>query len=300
MRVSLILAFFSLCICSLNAQEFIKIWPNGEMPNFKGMKLEEIITHQRITQVDKPGVYIFLTSAEEYNGTAVLIMPSGGYQKLTYILGGTQSAKWFNTIGINAFVLKYRLPNSPDLIEREKGPLQDAQRAMRWIKANAVKYNIDIEKIGVMGSSSGGHLAALLGTRNEDISAIGDSFDRELFHPAFMILVSPVITMGEYTHNGSRDNLLGKNPSEDLIKKYSAELQVNENTPPAFIVHAENDHAVNPRNSLMFYQAMLEKGREASLHIFPQGDHTIGLHNNPGSTELWTELCECWLGEIGF
>jgi acetyl esterase/lipase len=300
MRYGIILIFLNVYFCPLKAQEFLKIWPDGKMPNSKGMKLEEVITRQRIIQVDTPGVYVYLTSAEENSGSAVLILPSGGYQKLTYILGGIQIAKWFNILGINAFVLKYRLPNSPDLIEREKGPLQDAQRAMRFIRANALKYKIDPEKIGVMGSSSRGHLATLLVTHNEDISAIGDSLDSQSFHAAFMILVSPVITMGKYTHQGSRNNLLGENPSEDLIKEYSTDLQVNENTPPAFIVVAEDDHAVNLRNNLMFYQAMLEKNIPASLHIFPHGDHAIGVHNNSGSTELWTELCELWLKEMGF
>jgi acetyl esterase/lipase len=229
-----------------------------------------------------------------------LICPGGGYQHLAYIISGMQLAKWFNTLGISAFVLNYRLPNSPDVRQREIAPLQDAQRAMRIIRANAEKWQIKPDKIGVLGTSAGGHLAANLGTSTEDATKINDELDKFPFNPNFMILVSPVITMGEYAHAGSRKNLLGENPSRQLIEKYSLEKQVTATTPPAFIVHAADDKAVNPRNSLMFYNALLDKSISASLHIFPNGGHAIALRNNPGSTETWTNLCEMWLTEMGF
>jgi acetyl esterase/lipase len=170
---------------------------------------------------------------------------------------------------------------------------------MRFIRANSVKWNIDLKKIGVMGASSGGHLASTLGTHTEDVSAIKDSLDQYLFLPQFMILISPVISMGKYTHQGSLNNLLGENPSPELINRYSNELQVNENTCPAFIVHAANDKAVNPMNSILFYQSLSKYNIPASLHIFPQGGHGIGVVGNPGSTDLWMELCRQWLLEIG-
>lgn len=295
MRPIIFLFIIIFIISTINAQEYIPIWPDKKMPNSKGMKLEEIENRERITQVGIPGLYTFFPSQEENKNSAVLILPSGGYQKLTYILGGTQLAKWLNSIGINAFVLKYRLPNSSDLVERSIGPLQDAQRAMRFIRANAGKWNIDKEKIGVMGASAGGHLASTLATHIEDVSSIGDSLDQYSFMPKFMILISPVISMGKYTHQGSRNNLLGQNPSEELIKKYSNEFHVNETTPSAFIVHSADDNAVNPKNSILFYQALLNHNISASLHIFPHGGHKIGLIDNPGSTDLWTELCELWL-----
>jgi len=201
MRPSLFLFVLTVGFFSTtHAQQFLKIWPDGRMPNSRGLDLDEIIIRERITQFDSPGIDVFLTSKDDNSAAAVLICPPGGYQKHTYILAGTLWAKWFNTMGINAFVLKYRLPNSPDLIKREKGPLQDAQRAVRYLRANAAQFRIDPQRIGVVGSSAGGHLAALLGTFDEDIAKIGDALDSVSLDIAFMILVSPVITMGEYTH----------------------------------------------------------------------------------------------------
>jgi acetyl esterase/lipase len=270
------------------------------MPNSKGWQLKDDIRNERIYQVGTPGMYAFLPSTQENNGSAVLICPGGGYERLAYIISGTQLAKWFNTMGMSAFVLNYRLPNSPDLKERQLGPLQDAQRAVRVIRANATKWGIKPDRIGVQGSSAGGHLAATLGTFTKDVSTIGDDLDKLSFRPDFMILVSPVITMGQYAHNGSRKNLLGENPSKELLEEYSLELRVTNTTTPAFIVHAFNDQGVNVRNSLMFYSALVDKNVSATIHVFPQGGHSIALRNNPGSTELWTGLCEAWLKEMGF
>lgn len=283
---------------TINAQEYIEIWPENRMPNSKGVKVEEIITNERIRQVDVPGMYIFLPSKQENKGAAIIIYPSGGYKHLTYIIGGMQLAKWFNTLGISAFVLKYRLPHSPDLVERHKGPLQDAQRAMRIVRANAEKWEIDPGRIGVMGASAGGHLASTMATHYEDVSAIGDTLDDISFSVNFTILVSPVITMDEYTHKGSKAMLLGENPSDELIKKYSNEWHVTDSIAPCFMVHAHDDHGVSSMNSLLFYTALTEKKVPGcSLHIFPRGGHAIALRNNPGSTACWTKLCEEWLIE---
>lgn len=299
-RIGLLFLVLAAFAVRASAEEFIRLWPEGKMPNSKGMKLEEVIANERITQVDTPGIYAFFPSKEKNTGSAVIICPSGGYNHLTYTSGGFQLGEWFNTIGVSAFVLKYRLPNSPDLVERDKGPLQDAQRAMRLIRARAKEWQIEPEKIGVMGTSAGGHLASMLGTHCEDVSAIGDSLDSVSFRPSFMILVSPVITMGTYTHAGSRDHLLGDNPSKELIEKYSNELQVTSAAPVSFIVHAADDKVADPRNSVMFFQALIENNVSASLHIFPQGGHSIGVTRNPGSTALWPSLCEMWLKEMGF
>jgi len=282
------------------SQEFVPLWEKGKMPNSKGIELKDDIRNERIYQVGTPGFYAFFPSVQENKGAAVLICPGGGYERLAYVISGTQLAKWFNSIGISAFVLNYRLPNSPDLKQRETAPLQDAQRAVRIIRANAEKWQIKTDKIGVLGTSAGGHLAANLGTATEDLAKVGDDFDKLPFAPNFMILISPVVTMGEYAHAGSRKNLLGANPSKELIEKYSLEKQVTATTPAAFIVHAADDKVVNPRNSLMFYNALLDKNISASLHIFPHGGHAIALRNNPGSTETWTNLCEMWLTEMGF
>ncbi|MGI4869568.1 MAG: alpha/beta hydrolase [Janthinobacterium lividum] len=296
----LLLGWLGVGALPARAQEFLPLWPGKKMPNSKGLKLADKIENERILQVGTPGMYAFFTSKEENKGCAVLICPPGGYAKLTYLIGGTQLAKWFNTMGVSAFVLNYRLPTSPDLQDRSIGPEQDAQRAMRLIRAHAAGWKLDPARIGVMGESAGGHVASMLGTHPEDVSAVGDSLDRLPFAPNFMVLVSPVISMGQYAHLGSRDNLLGKNPPADLLQKFSNELHVTAATPPTFLVHAANDPTVNQRNSLLFYQALVEHDVPGSLHIFPQGGHAIALRNNPGSTSQWPTLCEAWLLEMGF
>lgn len=297
-RINLLLIALLLS-CNVFSQQFISLWPEGKMPNSKGMSLKHEEARQRITRVAEPGMHVFLTSDGENKQSAVLICPPGGYAKLSYNSAGFQFAKWLNTIGVNAFVLIHRLPTEPDLIEREKGPVQDAQRAMKIIYSKAREWDIDTSKIGIMGASAGGHLASTLGTHFNDYSNIGDSLDNRDFQPNFMILISPVISMGEYTHNGSRRNLLGDNPSDELIQLYSNELQVTKETSPAFIVHAQNDPAVPCFGSMEFYQEMLKNGVVGSLHVFTLGKHSIGLRNNPEETNAWTEVCEHWLNQIG-
>jgi acetyl esterase/lipase len=284
----------------VGAQEFIPLWPTDKMPDSKGMQLTDSISNERIHRVGMPGVYAFFPSLQENKHTAVLICPGGGYERLAYIISGTQLAKWFNTLGISAFVLNYRLPTSPDLKDKADGPLTDAQRALKYIRANAAAWQIDTTKIGIMGTSAGGHLAAMAGTAQQDLSSISDSLDRFSFKPNFMILISPVIDMGTYAHKGSRKNLLGTDPDQKTVEKYAPQLHVNATTPPAFIVHAFNDKSVNPQNSLLFYEALLKHNINSSLHIFPQGGHAIALSNNPGSTRYWPDLCEAWLMETGF
>lgn len=282
-------------------QDYIPLWPKGKMPNSKGMKLERIEERERITQVDVPGMYAFFTSKEENSGTAVLIFPPGGYQKLTYNIAGLQLAKWFNTIGVNAFVVMYRLPTSPDLKTPAFGPLMDAQRAMKIVRDHADKWGIDKNKIGVMGCSAGGGLAANLATIKTDYSKINDSLDLVLINPDFQIIVSGAISMRQKSHKGSHDALLGEKTSDELETLFSGELNVDSATSPAFVVCAANDPVVNPLNSLQYYNALLQsKVIQSTLHFFPQGGHSIALRNNPGSAELWTSLCELWLKELGF
>jgi len=296
----LVTIWIVLCCNYLAAQEFIPLWPSSKMPNSKGLTLKDSIVNERIYQVGTPGMYAYFPSKDDNCGGAVVIYPGGGYSHLTYNLGGIQLAKWFNTLGMSAFVVNYRMPTSPDLVQKETGLLQDAQRALKIVRANATAWKINKNKIGVMGSSAGGHLAALTGTLTKDISWINDALDSVAFRPDFMILISAVIDMGKFAHAGSREVLLGKNPSQQLIDKYSVQNNVTENTPPCFIAGAYNDKTVTPQNSLLFYQALLDKKVVASFHVFPQGGHAINVNNNPGSTALWTLLCESWLKEMGF
>jgi len=282
------------------AQEFIPLWPADKKADWNGKLVTDSIRNERFFRVATPGIYAFPVRKEGNKGTTVLICPGGGYDHITYLYNGFNFASWFNAHGINAFVLLYRLPNQTDLKVREAAPLSDAQRAMRILRANASKWNLDVSKIGVMGISAGGHVATALGTHNEDVSSINDDLDKINYHPDFMILLSPVVTMGKYAHGGSKRNFLGSDTVRTMIEKYSNELQVSANTPPAFMVHAQNDSTVNVRNSLLFYNALIEKNVQASIHIFPQGGHGIGLFDNPGSTDLWLDLLDKWLNEKGF
>ena len=284
----------------LVAQEFLPLWPAGKKPNFNGKIVTDSLYNERIWRVGNPGMYAFLVPQGENKGTAVVICPGGGYERLSHIYNGFQFAKWFNAHGINAFVLLYRLPHQTDLQNRETAPLMDAQRAIKMIRANASKWSLDKNKIGVMGISAGGHVASALGTHFEDVASIRDTLDTINYRPDFMILLSPVITMGRYAHPGSKRNFLGPDTTAAMINRYSNELQVKANTPPTFIIHAQNDSTVNMRNSLLFYNALIEKGVQASIHIFPQGAHGIALTDNPGSTALWMDLLYLWLNEKAF
>lgn len=300
--------FFSgLLCCALllsstkaTAQTFFPVW-NHNMPNSKGVSVKDSIANERIYKVANPGVYTFLTSKAENKHAAVLIIPGGGYVRLAYEISGFQLAKWFNTIGVNAFVLAHRFPQSPDVKVSYKAPLQDGQRALRYIRAHAKDYQIDMDKIGVMGCSTGGHLSASLSTIGDDWSLVGDSLDTYSCKPNFSILISPVISMDDaYVHKGSRENLLGKSPSQELKDIFSCDKQVSAATPPAFLVHAMNDTSVSCMNSILYFSALKKQNLEGSaLYIFPAGKHSIALRNNPLSTNSWPELAELWLKEIG-
>lgn len=287
-------------ILSLHAQSFLPIWEKGKMPNSKGLALPDSIANERVYQVGTPGFYVFESSKTENKGAAVLIIPGGGYARLAYRISGFQLAKWFNTMGITAFVLNHRLPQSPDVKVSYQAPLQDAQRAIRYIRAHADRWGIEKEKIGVMGCSAGAHLSACLSTMTEDWSTVGDELDGFSFVPNFTILISPVISMGETAHRGSRENLLGKYDTPALRSLFSCDERVTSQTPPAFVVHAMNDSSVSCLNSIAYFKALKEnKVAKSTLHIFPEGGHSIALRNNPGTANSWTLLAEKWLLEIG-
>jgi acetyl esterase/lipase len=291
---------FSAFIIIAQAQEFIPLWPEGKKPNFNGKIVTDSLFNDRIWRVGTPGVYAFVVPKQENNGTSVLLCPGGGYERLSYLYNGFNLAKWYNSIGVSAFVLIYRLPNQQDLKQRELAPLQDAQRALRLIRANAIKWNLKKDKVGIMGVSAGGHVASTVGTHFTDVSSIGDALDSLSYRADFMVLLSPVISMGVYAHPGSKRLFLGPDTTKAMIEQYSNELQVSSATPPTFMVHALNDSTVKVRNSLLFYQALLDKKVNASIHIFPQGGHGIRMDENPGSTDLWLNLLEAWLKETGF
>lgn len=281
-----------------NAQ--IYLWEKGKMPNSKGMQLTDSIANERQFVVANPNIDVYTPSKEENRGFAVLIIPGGGYVRLAQVVSGSQIAKFINSIGGTAFVLKYRLPVSPDLKQREIGPLQDGQRALKIMRALAPKYGYSPNKIGIFGTSAGGHLASSLGVYTDDYTDVKDTLYKYSFRPDFMILLSPVITLADpLAHKGSRENLLGKDADKALIDKFSTQLHVSEQTPPTILFHANDDKSVPSLNSILFYTALREKGVDASLHIFPHGGHAINLTKSPGSTALWMPILDAWLKETG-
>ncbi|WP_382383254.1 alpha/beta hydrolase [Formosa undariae] len=257
-----------------------------ELPTYEGDLLV------RISKVSIPTLTVFTPKKSTANGTAVVIYPGGGYQHLAMHKEGTKVGAWLSSLGITAFVLKYRLPSDAIMTQKTIGPLQDAQEAMRYIRRHAADYKLDVNKIGVLGFSAGGHLAATLSTHYKDRVYESDNTSAK---PDFSILIYPVISMkNELTHNGSRVHLLGENPSEENILYYSNELQVDDNTPPTFLVHATNDKSVPVENSVHYYLALKKHKIDTEMHLFEKGGHGFGLSKDDIHLH-WKDNCENWL-----
>ena len=276
---------------------------SGTVPNSTGVVIQEKTDYQDIiivSNVQDPDIAVYLPSKRFATGQAVIICPGGGYWILAYDLEGTDIARYFNSIGVAAIVLKYRLPTSGNWIDPHKIPLMDAQRAMRLVRYNAGKWNIDPGKIGIMGFSAGGHLASTLGTHYDTGNKTSsDPVEQISCRPDFMILMYPVISFTDPSmHKGSYEALLGKEPDADLIKYYSNELQVKDDGPTVFIVHADNDDGVPVENSLLMYKALRSKKIPAELHILSEGKHGFGLGINNEHIESWTRNLELWLRSL--
>lgn len=291
----LIIFFF----IQLSAQEKMMVWPKGQMPNSKGLSLKTEEKDNRITQIKETELFAFFPPKEDRKPMVVIIIPGGGYYKLTYDLNGFQIAKWFNTLGISAFVLNYRLPTSPDLKQREIAPLQDIQAAIKLVRKNAAQYGISPDQVGVIGTSAGGHLAASVSNISTDYTELKGDWETIPTIPNFAILVSPVIDLGEFAHVGSRNSLLGENASPEKIKEYSMQNRVTEKTPPTILIHAQNDKTVPVMNSILYYQEMVKNKVKGALFIFPEGEHKIGIANKTELTDNWKKLCADWLKTIG-
>ena len=280
----------------------INLWSPGTTPNSTGVSVSDSIVNHRIWRAGEPRLYVYEPVVEERTGTAVIIIPGGGYVKQAYEVSGISMAKWFNTMGVTAFILLHRLPNQPDLVDGSIAPTQDAQRAIRLVRSRAAEFGIDPNKIGVMGTSAGGHVCACVSTITDDLSAIGDSLDAVSFHPDYAILVSPVISMADsITHRVSRDCLLGPNAKDEAKRlQFSMDRQVSGQNPPTLLIHAADDPAVGVMNSVSMFAALQRHGvKNASLHVFPFGKHSIALRRQPGSTALWTAIAEEWMKETG-
>ena len=229
------------------------------------------------------------------NGTVIVICPGGGYGGLVTGPEGHGIAAWLNRHVIIGVVLEYRLPAG-----RPRVPLLDAQRAIRMVRANARAWGVDPAKVGIMGFSAGGHLASTAGTHFDDGDPQADDpIERNSCRPDFLVLVYPVITMGEKTHQGSRNNLLGKSPDAKLVDFYSNEKQVTPKTPPTFLAHAQDDRAVVPDNSKAFHEALQTQKVKSKYLELPSGGH--GLNGYKGAMwDAWQEQSLAWLAEMKF
>jgi acetyl esterase/lipase len=244
---------------------------------------------------DTPSVTVYLPPAGKATGAAVVICPGGGYGFLAMDHEGHQVARWLNTLGVAGVILQYRI--APRY--HHPAPLQDAQRALRYTRAHAKEWGIDPHKVGILGFSAGGHLASTAATHFDDGRLDApDPIDRLGCRPDFAILVYAVITFGEHTHVGSRNNLLGKEAGDARLREeLSNEKQVTARTPPTFLVHTSEDTAVPPENSVLFYLALHRARVPAELHIFEKGAHGLGL-GRPGTPfARWPQLCAAWLRE---
>jgi len=268
------------------AQAAIPLWANGA-PGALGA-----------TPADQPEMTPYLPPAGTANGTAVVIFPGGGYQHLAMDHEGSAIANWLAGVGVTTFVVRYRLGPA----YHHPTMLGDAQRAIRIARARAGEWGIDPRRLGVIGFSAGGHLASTTGTHFDAGSAASaDPIERASSRPDFMILLYPVITMRDsVTHAGSRLNLLGRDPSPELVRLLSNELQVTRETPPTFLVHTTDDRTVPVENSVLFYEALKRSGVPAELHVFEHGNHGFGLAPTDPVLAEWTTICESWMRRHGW
>lgn len=292
--IRFILPLFLLSSLACFAQQEIPLYP-GKVPNSIETQVKEIkVPHQQVdtlvSKVSEPTLTVFLPPKDKATGTSVIICPGGGYHCLLIEREGNAIAREFNKIGVAAFVLKYRLPDSEMMIDKSTGPLQDAQKAIQTVRKNAKQYQVDPAKIGIMGFSAGGHLAASAGVHFEDkyIDDQGVSL-----RPDFMILIYPVISLTDSIgHIGSRNYLLGKLPSKERIHYFSSENHVTSATPRTFLTQAYDDEVVSLENSLVFFKKLQQKGVPTELHIYSSGKH--GYLKEPSFDE-WFGRCKNWM-----
>lgn len=268
------------------AEDSALLWPNGA-PGAVGTE-----------DVDKPLLWLYPAAKENNSGTAVVVCPGGGYGALAVDHEGTQVARWFNSIGVNAFVLKYRLGRR----YQHPAPLQDVQRAMQWVRAHADDYGIARHRVGVMGFSAGGHLASTCATHFLDAKPdAADPVARYSSRPDFAVLCYAVISLSEsFAHGGSRRNLLGENPDPELVKHLSNDLMVNEQTPPTFLFSTAEDTAVPVENSIAFFAACRKHKVPVEMHIYQFGPHGVGLAPGDPVLSTWKGRLHDWLRNSGF
>jgi acetyl esterase/lipase len=291
---NLILALLLLTAAVAHAQtEVVTLWPEG-VPNAKRTATPERLDGERISNVSQPTLTVYPASYDRAAKTAVIICPGGGYEFLSYTREGHQYAQWLSSLGVTAFVLKSRLSDFG-----QPAPLQDVSRAIRLVRSQAARYGVAPDRIGVMGSSAGGHLAASAATLfNHPANRGGTALDAVSARPDFAMLMYPVITMElPTTHPGSRKALLGASPTPEMVQLMSVEKQVSADTPPTLLIHSQDDGLVPVDNSILFFQALTRARVPAEMIIFERGGHGMAMRAGQGTASNWTKRAEEWLRE---
>lgn len=286
---------FVLMGASLIAQDFSPLY-SGQIPNYiPGPDSAKFVTTNgilRISNVSIPKYKFFKSNNAAKNAPCIIVCPGGGYTILAASHEGSDVAATLNENGVHVILLHYRLPNAKSQTNKSIAPLQDAQQAIRLARQHAIEWGIDVNKIGIMGFSAGGHLASTASTHFEkDYTGIGDGVS---LRPDFQILLYPVITMKEFGHQGSKNNLIGAKAKIDSVDLFSNELHVKSNTPKAFMVHASDDGAVPLKNSLVYAEALAYHQVPVSMHVYPAGGHGFGM-NNKTTKEMWMDRLITWL-----
>jgi acetyl esterase/lipase len=289
-RLILMIALAWSAAHCLAAPAVIPLWPEG-VPGAKSIGAEQT-ADGRISNVSEPTLTVYGPAAGTGNGTAVVICPGGGYVRLSADHEGAKYATWLASLGVTSFVLKYRMKEFG-----HPAPLQDVLRAVRLVRSRAAEWGLNPARIGVMGSSAGGHLAASAGTLfDHPLGRTGAKLDAISARPDFMMLLYPVITMeGTVVHAGSRKALLGDSPTPELLHLMSVETQVSAATPPTLLIHTQADKSVPVENSILFYQALTKAGVPAEMLLFEQGGHGVGMRSGLGTTSDWPRRAEEWL-----
>ena len=282
MKKILLLSFlFATTMLSAQKPVELPLWPNCAPNNNELTNSGQNHNNEWVSDVTTPTLTVY--PAPHPNGMAIIMCPGGGYGGLAMKHEGHDMAPWFNTQGITYAVLKYRMPNG-----HHEVPLSDAEQAIRMVREHAAEWGVNPQRVGIMGASAGGHLAASLATL----------YSSDKTRPDFQILFYPVISMQKgVTHGGSRKNLIGENPSQELEQKYSLERQVSPRTPQAFIMLSSDDNAVPPINGIGYFLALRDHKVPTSLHAYPTGGHGWGFRDNFTYKRQWTEELEKWLRE---
>lgn len=293
MKGIFIIGLMYLLLLTVDAQEVTTLYP-GQVPNSKPSDIKEEYTSGMYKGVTVPTLEIYLPEKDIATGSAVVICPGGGYLVIVYQGEGVATAKEFAKNGVAAFVLKYRLPDDKIMLDKTIGPLQDAQQAIKIVRENSDKWGIIPNKIGIIGFSAGGHLAATAATHFQT-SYIENTNNTNL-RPDFQILVYPVISMlDNLTHTGSKIQLLGENASKETIELFSNELQVNSTTPPAYITHAGDDQLVDVDNSIFYFEKLRQNKVPVEMHIYQAGGHGFIFDRKE-----WSEPVIQWIKEFNW